>query len=195
MPTLLLVDGSSYLYRAFHALPDLRNAAGEPTGADRGVLSMLRRLEIDYKANFAPASSMPRARPSATTGIPNTRPTARRCPTTCARRSNPLHEAVQGRGWPPAGRWRASGRRRHRHAHPPGRRARLGGGDLHRRQGPDPAGQPGVRWVNTMSDEVLTRPASAVRRAAGAHRRLPGAGRRHGGQRAGRGQGAAPRPR
>ena len=33
MPTLLLVDGSSYLYRAFHALPDLRNSAGEPTGA------------------------------------------------------------------------------------------------------------------------------------------------------------------
>jgi len=34
--TLLLVDGSSYLYRAFHALPDLRNAAGEPTGAVYG---------------------------------------------------------------------------------------------------------------------------------------------------------------
>ncbi|HRM71207.1 MAG TPA: hypothetical protein PLO71_17395, partial [Thauera phenylacetica] len=49
MPTLLLVDGSSYLYRAFHALPDLRNAKGEPTGAIRGVLSMLRRLESDYK--------------------------------------------------------------------------------------------------------------------------------------------------
>ena len=52
MPTLLLVDGSSYLYRAFHALPDLRNSAGEPTGAVRGVLSMLRRLESDYKAEY-----------------------------------------------------------------------------------------------------------------------------------------------
>ena len=49
MPTLLLVDGSSYLYRAFHALPDLRNSAGEPTGPS-GVLSMLSRLESDYKA-------------------------------------------------------------------------------------------------------------------------------------------------
>ena len=38
MPTLLLVDGSSYLYRAFHALPDLRNSQGQPTGAIRGVL-------------------------------------------------------------------------------------------------------------------------------------------------------------
>lgn len=41
---LILVDGSSYLYRAFHALPELRNTAGEDTGAIRGVLSMLRRL-------------------------------------------------------------------------------------------------------------------------------------------------------
>ena len=46
----VLVDGSSYLYRAFHAMfkADLRNAAGEPTGAVRGVTAMLRRLEKDY---------------------------------------------------------------------------------------------------------------------------------------------------
>ncbi len=43
MKTLLLVDGSSYLYRAFHAMPDLRNGANEPTGAIQGVLNMLRR--------------------------------------------------------------------------------------------------------------------------------------------------------
>jgi DNA polymerase-1 len=48
--TLLLVDGSSYLYRAFHALPELKSPRGEPTGAIRGVLSMLRRLAADYKA-------------------------------------------------------------------------------------------------------------------------------------------------
>ncbi|HET8598607.1 MAG TPA: DNA polymerase I [Castellaniella sp.] len=47
--TLLLVDGSSYLYRAYHAMPDLRNAQGEPTGALYGVISMLRRLMLDYK--------------------------------------------------------------------------------------------------------------------------------------------------
>ena len=50
MPTLLLVDGSSYLYRAFHAMPDLRNSRGEPTGAIYGVLNMLRRLDSDHKA-------------------------------------------------------------------------------------------------------------------------------------------------
>ncbi|MCL4724405.1 MAG: hypothetical protein KJZ90_09040, partial [Rhodocyclaceae bacterium] len=51
MPVLLLVDGSSYLYRAFHAMPDLRNRAGEPTGAVYGVIAMLRRLDSDFKAN------------------------------------------------------------------------------------------------------------------------------------------------
>ncbi len=50
MPLLILVDGSSYLYRAFHAMPDLRNKAGLPTGAIYGVINMLRRLVADYKA-------------------------------------------------------------------------------------------------------------------------------------------------
>ncbi|HSR64282.1 MAG TPA: DNA polymerase I [Xanthomonadaceae bacterium] len=42
MPKLVLIDGSSYLYRAFHALPPLTNSAGEPTGALFGVVNMLR---------------------------------------------------------------------------------------------------------------------------------------------------------
>ncbi len=48
----MLVDGSSYLYRAFHALPDLRTSQGEPTGAMRGVLSMLRRMVQDQKPDY-----------------------------------------------------------------------------------------------------------------------------------------------
>jgi len=46
--TLVLVDGSSYLYRAFHAMPALTNSKGEPTGAVYGVTNMLRRLLKDY---------------------------------------------------------------------------------------------------------------------------------------------------
>ena len=46
---LVLVDGSSYLYRAFHALPPLTNARGEPTGAVYGVANMLRKLLSDYR--------------------------------------------------------------------------------------------------------------------------------------------------
>ncbi|WP_018918869.1 DNA polymerase I [Vreelandella zhanjiangensis] len=45
---IVLVDGSSYLYRAFHALPPLTNTKGQPTGAVKGVLNMLKRLIKDY---------------------------------------------------------------------------------------------------------------------------------------------------
>ena len=45
---LVLVDGSSYLYRAYHALPPLTNSKGQPTGAVKGVINMLRRLLKDY---------------------------------------------------------------------------------------------------------------------------------------------------
>lgn len=45
---LILVDGSSYLYRAFHALPPLTNSKGKPTGAVKGVINMIRRLQKDY---------------------------------------------------------------------------------------------------------------------------------------------------
>ena len=45
---VVLVDGSSYLFRAFYALPDLRSTSGHPSGAIRGVISMLRRLAKDY---------------------------------------------------------------------------------------------------------------------------------------------------
>ncbi len=45
---LILVDGSSYLFRAYHALPDLRTSKNKPTGAVRGVISMIRRLLADY---------------------------------------------------------------------------------------------------------------------------------------------------
>ena len=47
-PALILVDGSSYLYRAFHALPPLSTSSGQPTGAVRGVVAMLRKLCQQY---------------------------------------------------------------------------------------------------------------------------------------------------
>ena len=47
-PTYVLVDGSSYLFRAYYALPDLRNSKGEATGAIRGVVSMIKKLEKDF---------------------------------------------------------------------------------------------------------------------------------------------------
>ena len=55
--TLLLVDGSSYLYRAFHAMPDLRASPGDPaspaTGAIRGMVNMMQKLRKDVRADYA----------------------------------------------------------------------------------------------------------------------------------------------
>ncbi len=51
-PDLVLVDGSSYVYRAFHALPPLTNSRGEPTGAVFGVLNMLLKFVKDYQPRF-----------------------------------------------------------------------------------------------------------------------------------------------
>ena len=48
-PPLVLVDGSSYLFRAFHALPPLTNSKGQPTGAVYGVINMLNKLVDEYK--------------------------------------------------------------------------------------------------------------------------------------------------
>jgi len=51
------VDGSSYLYRAFHAMPDLRANPGDPlspaTGAIRGMVNMMQKLRKDVRADYA----------------------------------------------------------------------------------------------------------------------------------------------
>src|SRR5690606_10573098 len=54
---IILVDGSSYLYRAFHALPPLTTSNGQPTGAVRGVASMLRKLNQDYDPEYMAVGS------------------------------------------------------------------------------------------------------------------------------------------
>jgi len=51
-PPLILVDGSSYLFRAFHALPPLTNSKGQPTGAIYGVINMLKKLVEDYQPEY-----------------------------------------------------------------------------------------------------------------------------------------------
>ena len=48
-----MIDGTSYAYRAFHAIPNLKNEAGEPTGAVYGVLNMLRKLERELTFDYA----------------------------------------------------------------------------------------------------------------------------------------------
>ena len=49
---VVLIDGSSYLFRAFHALPPLTNRSGHPTGALHGVIKMLAKLYADYRPGY-----------------------------------------------------------------------------------------------------------------------------------------------
>ncbi len=100
MPLLLLVDGSSYLYRAFHALPDLRNKAGEPTGAIYGVLNMLRRLESDYKAEYKAVVFDAKGKTFRDDWFPEYKAHRPPMPDDLVQQIEPLHAAIKAAGWP-----------------------------------------------------------------------------------------------
>ncbi len=100
MPLLLLVDGSSYLYRAFHALPDLRNKAGEPTGAIYGVLNMLRRLESDYKADYKAVVFDPKGKTFRDDWYPEYKAHRPPMPDDLRAQIDPIHAAIKAAGWP-----------------------------------------------------------------------------------------------
>ena len=100
MPLLLLVDGSSYLYRAFHALPDLRNKAGEPTGAIYGVLNMLRRLESDHKADYKAVVFDAKGKTFRDDWYPEYKAHRPPMPPEMVSQIEPLHAAIRAAGWP-----------------------------------------------------------------------------------------------
>ncbi len=97
---LLLVDGSSYLYRAFHALPDLRNAAGEPTNAIKGVLSMLHRLRKDHAADYIACVFDAKGKTFRDALYPEYKANRPPMPDDLASQIAPLHEAIRAEGWP-----------------------------------------------------------------------------------------------
>ncbi len=99
-PTLLLVDGSSYLYRAFHALPDLRSAEGFPTGAMHGVISMLRKLRKDYPSAYAACIFDAKGKTFRDDWYPAYKAQRPPMPDDLARQIPPLHDAVRALGWP-----------------------------------------------------------------------------------------------
>ncbi|HET7097139.1 MAG TPA: DNA polymerase I [Casimicrobiaceae bacterium] len=100
MATLVLVDGSSYLYRAFHALPDLRTASGEPTGALRGVLSMLRRIAEDEKPDYFAVIFDAPGKTFRDEWYPEYKANRTPMPDDLARQIQPLHELIRANGWP-----------------------------------------------------------------------------------------------
>ena len=100
MPLLLLVDGSSYLYRAFHALPDLRNKDGEPTGAIYGVLNMLRRLESDYKADYKAVVFDAKGKTFRDDWYPEYKAHRPPMPDDLRAQIEPINAAIKAAGWP-----------------------------------------------------------------------------------------------
>ncbi|MFB1030429.1 MAG: DNA polymerase I, partial [Thauera sp.] len=103
MPTLLLVDGSSYLYRAFHAMPDLRNSQGEPTGAIYGVLNMLRRLDSDTKAHdiaYKACVFDAKGKTFRDDWYPEYKAHRPPMPEDLVAQIEPIHACVQASGWP-----------------------------------------------------------------------------------------------
>jgi DNA polymerase-1 len=98
--TLLLVDGSSYLYRAFHALPDLRSPDGYPTGAMHGMVNMLRRLRADYPAAYIACVFDAKGKTFRDDMYPEYKATRASMPDDLRLQIEPIHEAVRAMGWP-----------------------------------------------------------------------------------------------
>jgi DNA polymerase-1 len=98
--TLLLVDGSSYLYRAFHALPDLRSPDGFPTGAMHGMVNMLRRLRADYPAAYIACVFDASGKTFRDEMYSEYKATRASMPDDLRKQIEPIHEAVRYLGWP-----------------------------------------------------------------------------------------------
>ena len=100
MKTLLLVDGSSYLYRAFHGLPDLRNSRQEPTGAIYGVLNMLRKLHKEFPSDYSACVFDAKGKTFRNDLYPAYKANRSAMPDDLRAQIQPLHEAITAMGWP-----------------------------------------------------------------------------------------------
>ena len=102
--TLLLVDGSSYLYRAFHAMPDLRANPADPsspaTGAIRGMVNMLAKLRKDYRADYAACVFDAKGKTFRDDMYPAYKATRSPMPPDLRSQIEPVHEVVGLLGWP-----------------------------------------------------------------------------------------------
>jgi DNA polymerase-1 len=101
--TLLLVDGSSYLYRAFHAMPDLRAVPGDPaspaTGAIRGMINMMERLRKDIPAEYAACVFDAKGPTFRDEIYPEYKQNRSPMPDDLRSQIEPIHELVRLMGW------------------------------------------------------------------------------------------------
>ena len=100
MKTLLLIDGSSYLYRAFHAMPDLRSPDGRPTGAVYGMVNMLRHLEKEVQFDYSACVFDAKGKTFRDELYPEYKANRPSMPEELAAQIKPVHEVVQASGWP-----------------------------------------------------------------------------------------------
>ncbi|MFM8900619.1 MAG: DNA polymerase I [Burkholderiales bacterium] len=98
--TLLLVDGSSYLYRAFHALPDLRGPGQFPTGAIHGFVAMMRRIREQIGAEHAACVFDAKGPTFRDEWYPEYKAQRTPMPEDLVRQIEPIHEVVKLLGWP-----------------------------------------------------------------------------------------------
>ncbi|TDV19351.1 DNA polymerase I [Paraburkholderia caballeronis] len=98
--TLLLVDGSSYLYRAYHAMPDLRGPDGEPTGALYGIINMLRRMRKEVTAEYSACVFDAKGKTFRDDWYPDYKAHRPPMPEPLAAQIEPIHVAVRALGWP-----------------------------------------------------------------------------------------------
>ncbi|MFG6449078.1 DNA polymerase I [Roseateles sp. BYS180W] len=99
-PILLLVDGSSFLYRAFHAMPDLRGPANQPTGALRGMINMMRALRSDIGAAHAACVFDAKGPTFRDEWYPEYKAQRAPMPDALREQIEPIHEAMRLLGWP-----------------------------------------------------------------------------------------------
>ena len=97
---LLLVDGSSYLYRAFHAMPDLRNGAGDPTGAIYGMVNMMRRARSELKADHIACVFDAKGKTFRDEMYSEYKAHRSPMPEDLVRQIEPIHAMVKALGWP-----------------------------------------------------------------------------------------------
>nr|WP_238327716.1 DNA polymerase I [Paraburkholderia mimosarum] len=95
-----MVDGSSYLYRAFHAMPDLRGPGGEPTGALYGIINMLRRMRKDVTAEYSACVFDAKGKTFRDDWYPEYKANRPSMPEPLAAQIEPIHTAVRALGWP-----------------------------------------------------------------------------------------------
>ena len=99
-PSLVLVDGSYYLFRAYHAMPDFTNSSGEPTGAIYGVINMIHKLYDNYMPDYFAVVFDAKGKNFRNDMYPEYKANRPPMPDDLSCQISPLHEIIRAEGIP-----------------------------------------------------------------------------------------------